>query len=314
VGHDPLVSINIPCYRQLDELRTCVGAILAQSFEDFEVTLLDDGESEEYRRWVDSIGDARVRYQRNPVRLGAMRNMFSAVLAGRGKYSLAFHEDDVIGRHYLAAAVKILESHPRCGFVACELHEFQENPPLEDPTRPDGLPMHAMFASGADFLRAIFRGVEPMFGSVLYCRDAVKNVRPAHEEFATLVDRPFLLSILERWSGAIIQEPLVWYRKHDYGDDRHLAMCADHVLHLFRTYRMTLPEPLGSGDAELFYRYSGYWLPALFELVPPEGRPSFRRFMFRALRQRLYDPRWSRRYGRKRLLKALVVNAAAGAR
>jgi hypothetical protein len=87
-------------------------------------------------------------------------------------------------------------------------------------------------------------------------------------------------------------------------------MSADHVLHLFKTYRATLPVPLGRGDAALFYRYSGFWLPALFDLVPPQGRPSFRRFMFSALRQRLYDLRWARRYGRKRLLKALVVNGA----
>jgi glycosyltransferase involved in cell wall biosynthesis len=305
----PLVSINIPCYRQLDEAQSCVAAILAQSFDDFEVTLLDDGESEEYRLWVESLGDARVRYQRNPVRLGAMQNMFSAIVAGSGKYTLAFHEDDLLGRHYLEAAVKIMEAHPKCGFVACELHEFQDAPPAESPVRPDGLAMHAMLPSGADFLRTIFRGVEPMFGSVLYRREAVLNVKPAHEEFATLVDRTFLLSILERWSGAIIEEPLVWYRKHGDGDQRHLAMSADHVLHLFKRYRAALPTPLGRGDAALFYKYSGFWLPALYDLVPVEGRPTFRRFMFQAVRERLFDPRWAaQRYGRKRLLKALVVD------
>jgi len=77
-----LVSINVPCYRQLAQARRCVDSILAQSFRDFDLTLIDDGESDEYREYVRNIGDARVRYERNPSRLGAMGNMFQAITAG----------------------------------------------------------------------------------------------------------------------------------------------------------------------------------------------------------------------------------------
>src|SRR6266550_1992688 len=58
----------------------------------------------------------------------AMRNMFQSITGGRGKYTLAFHEDDLVGRHYLQAAVAILESQPSCGFVAAQLREFTEEP------------------------------------------------------------------------------------------------------------------------------------------------------------------------------------------
>ena len=120
---------------------------------------------------VASIGDARLRYQRNAVRLGAMRNMFQAITAGRGKYTLAFHEDDLLGAHYLTSAVGILESDASCGFVCGEMREFEEAPP------PDVLAYEPRqltierFASSGEFLRMIFRGIEPMFGSVVYRRD-----------------------------------------------------------------------------------------------------------------------------------------------
>jgi len=104
----PLVSINIPCYHQLEHARRCLDSLLAQTFGDFAITLLDDGASDEYREYVTSLGDARVRYQRNPERLGAMRNMFQAITAGRGTYSMAFHEDDLLGSHYHATAVRFL--------------------------------------------------------------------------------------------------------------------------------------------------------------------------------------------------------------
>jgi len=95
----PLVSITIPCYHQLDHARRAVDCLRAQTLTDLEITLLDDGASDAYRDYVAALGDPRVRYQRNPERLGAMRNMFQAIGAGRGRYTIAFHEDDLVGTH-----------------------------------------------------------------------------------------------------------------------------------------------------------------------------------------------------------------------
>lgn len=303
----PLVSINIPCYHQVAAARRCLEAMLAQTLGDFEITLLDDGASGEYRSMVESLGDARVRYRRNPARLGAMRNMFQSITAGRGKYTLAFHEDDLLGSHYLATAVAILESDPSCGFVGGELREFEEPPPA-DVLRmlPDRAAVER-FAAPADFLRMVFRGVEPMFGSIVFRRAAVDGLTAAHEEFATLVDRPFLMSILARWSGAIIREPLVWYGKHGDGDMRHLAMNTEHILRLFSAYRAALPQRLSAEDRALFYAYSGYWLFTLYRLTPPAERPSLRQFVIRAWRDGLYNPRWSAGYGRKQLIGLMLT-------
>ena len=303
----PLVSINIPCYHQVTAARRCIEAMLAQSFRDFEITLLDDGASDEYAGLVESLADARVRYQRNPVRLGAMRNIFQSIAAGRGKYTLAFHEDDLAGVHYLATAVGILESDPTCGFVGGELREFVQPPPADALGVLPSPPAVERFATRADFLRLIFRGVEPMFGSIVYRRVAVSGLAAAHEQFATLVDRPFLMSILDRWSGAIIRDPLVWYGRHGDGDVRHLPMTTDHILQLFATYRAALPAPLSAEDRSLFYSYAGYWLFTLYRLTPPAGQSPLRRFVLRAWRDGLYNPKWSAGYGRKRLIALMLT-------
>jgi glycosyltransferase involved in cell wall biosynthesis len=302
----PLVSINIPCYHQLEQARRCIDTMLSQTLADFEITLFDDGASDEYRDYVSALGDARVRYHRNPERLGAMRNMFQALAAGRGTYTMAFHEDDLLGSHYLSTAVRFLEDHPDCGFVAATLQEFEVEPSAAALAAPAERPAIVPLASGADLLRVIFRGDEVMFGSVVYRRAAVTDLHAAHERFATLVDRPFLLEILTNWSGAVLKDPLVWYRRH--GDvARHLAMNGEHILRLFTLYRRTFPERLAAEDEALFYGYTGYWLFTLYALVPPEARPALRAFVFRAWRAGLYNPRWSRGYGRKRLIKLMLT-------
>jgi glycosyltransferase involved in cell wall biosynthesis len=303
----PLVSINIPCYHQPASARRCIAALQAQSLANIEINLCDDGASDEYRAMAESLGDPRVRYYRNPVRLGAMRNMFQSLTAGRGIYTVAFHEDDLAGAHYLETAVSILEQDPSCGFVAGELREFEEAPPAASlQLRPD-CPVVERFSSPADFLRTIFRGVEPMFGSIVYRRTAVEPLAAAHDEFATLVDRPFLMSILDRWTGAVIRDPLVWYGRHRAGDGRHLAMSTEHILRLFARYRAALPARLGAEDRALFYAYSGYWLFTLYNLTPPAARAPLRQFVLEAWRGGLYNPRWSAGYGRKRLIGLMLT-------
>jgi glycosyltransferase involved in cell wall biosynthesis len=302
----PLVSINIPCYHQLDHARRCIECLRAQTLADLEITLLDDGASDAYRDYVATLGDPRVRYQRNPARLGALGNMFQAISFGRGQYAMAFHEDDLVGAHYVAAAVRILDRDPACGFVAGELREFVTEPSAAALDAPADHPTVVTCASPADFLRELFRGVEPMFGSIVYRRSALDGATPRHDEFATLVDRPFLLKILEKWSGAIIRDPLVWYRKHD-DSARHLAMNGEHILRLLHEYRVAFPARLSSTDRALFYGYTGYWLFTLYHLVPPAARPPLRRFVLRAWREGLYDPRWSSGLGRKRLIRLILT-------
>ena len=303
-GPAPTVSITIPCYHQLEQAQRCVESVLAQSFTDFDLTLADDGASDEYRRYVESLRDPRVRYQRNPVRLGAMRNMFQAIGAGAGKYTVAFHEDDLMGRDYLRVAVGLLEQHPSCGFVAGELREFQDQLLPETLEVSGDHPSYVLFGSPPDFLRGILGGLEPMFGSVVYRRAALDRVVPAHAEYGTLVDRPFLLAIMQQWSAAIVRNPLVWYRHHP-DNVRHSGMTADHILHLLTLYRSTLSLPLTPRDQALFYTYSGYWLFTLYDLTPDDQRPSFRRFLFRAWRGGLYQPKWRGRFGLRLLQRAL---------
>jgi hypothetical protein len=298
----------MPCYRQLPLARQAIASVLAQDFADFELTLMDDGASDEYREFAQSLSDSRVRYERNLRRRGAMANMFHAIVSGRARYTIAFHEDDLMAPGYLRAAVDRLDADPLCGFVATPLRAFRDE--LPDADRKSGDTEWAEFKTPADFLRSVFRGVEPMFGSVVYRRAAVDGVSPDHDRYSTLVDRPFLLAILERWTGALVADPpMAWYREHGEGDSRNRAMSGDHILQLLETYRAVFPAQMTADDRSLLLGYTGYWLPALLAMVPAEAQPPRHRVLFRAWRNGLYDPRRSRSYGRKRLIASMLSRA-----
>jgi hypothetical protein len=233
-----------------------------------------------------------------------MKNMFYAISFGEGKYSIAFHEDDLLSPDYLRAAVEILESRPDSAFVAAEVREFSDDavPAL---SRIDGPMAHDTFESAADFLRGILKGVEPMFGSVLYRRATLDGAAPDHARYGTLVDRPFLLSLLRTSGAAVIREPVAWYRGHGKDDARHSGMSADNILELLKTYRQVLPAQMHVRDEALFFPYAADWLMILYRLTPKDRKPSPAKFMFQAWRAGLYNPRWERRFGLSRLRGAL---------
>ena len=269
---EPPVSINVPCYRQLHHARLAVDSILAQSFPDFEVTLLDDGASDEYRDYVEALGDSRVRYRRNPERLGAMRNMFAAIEGGPGQYTLAFHEDDLLERDYLSAAVDILESHPTAALWPASCGNSAPSRRPSCATNPT--------ASGLRLVR-IRRGfrardssrVEPMFGSVVYRRSAIAGVHPSHSRLRD-ARRPSVSaldsqdngrprSFASRWSGIVITR-----RRHASSRHEHRSRSG-----ALKTYRALLPKAWDKRDRALFFSYTGYWLVELYRLTPPIARP-----------------------------------------
>jgi len=297
----PLVSINIPCYNQLSYLQECIASILAQTFEDYEINIIDDAAADDYREYVASLGHPRVHYRPNAKRLGAMPNMFHAIFAGEGKYTLAFHEDDLLAPGYLHAAAKILESRPEIGFVAAEVREFRDAKPPAMHKGDIESPAYDVYGSPAELVRGMLKGIQPMFGSVVYRRSAIAGISPDHTRYGTLVDRPFLLSIVEKWSAAVIRDPVAWYRGHGDNDDRHEGMSSANILELLKTYRAVLPERMHIRDEALFFPYAADWLTILYHLTPDNQKPSMTRFIYQAWRAGLYSPRWERRFGLSRL-------------
>jgi glycosyltransferase involved in cell wall biosynthesis len=90
----PAVSVIIPVFNRPSQLRRALESVLAQSFDDFEIIVVDDGSTEDLWAKVPALGQPRVRYIRQQNQgTGAARN--KAVEAARGEYISFLDSDDV---------------------------------------------------------------------------------------------------------------------------------------------------------------------------------------------------------------------------
>lgn len=108
----PAVTVTMCAHNCAATLKTAVESLLAQSFSDFELVIVDDASSDGTPDLLASLRDLRIRNLRNPVNLGFTRSLNIAWRAGSAPFIANQDADDFSFPHRLERQVKHLERHP----------------------------------------------------------------------------------------------------------------------------------------------------------------------------------------------------------
>ena len=206
----PLISVIVPCYNQGQYLDEAVDSVLAQTYQNFEIIIINDGSTE-----PESI-EILKNYQKPKSKVihtsnqGVCRARNTAIEAAQGKYILPLDADDKIAPTYLEKALKIIENNLDVGIVYCETILFgdQEGTSTSSPLPKiflgkDSLPeilLHNRIHNSALYLKSDWELVNGYNPNMIY----------------GLEDYDFWLSILETGKKAyLIEEYLYFWRKKE---------------------------------------------------------------------------------------------------
>lgn len=104
----PFFSVIIPVYNRAGPLERAVRSVLAQSCQDFEIVVVDDGSADNPRTVVEAFADPRIRFIRQDnAGGGAARN--TAIDAARGCFVAPLDSDDIFLPHHLEHMRALLE-------------------------------------------------------------------------------------------------------------------------------------------------------------------------------------------------------------
>ncbi len=114
--HFPKVSIIIATYNREKFLREAIASVFKQTYQDFELIIVDDGSIDNTRQLVTEFHDTRLRYiyQNNKGRSNA-RNV--GLKHAKGSYFTFLDSDDVYLPEKLALQVAYLDKHTHVGMV-----------------------------------------------------------------------------------------------------------------------------------------------------------------------------------------------------
>jgi glycosyltransferase involved in cell wall biosynthesis len=109
----PTVSVIMPAYNVAQYLEDALGSVLAQTFRDFEVLVVDDGSADATVKIAQQFAarDARVRLlQQQHGGLSRARN--TAIGSARGRFLALLDSDDMWHPQFLAAQLEVFERGP----------------------------------------------------------------------------------------------------------------------------------------------------------------------------------------------------------
>lgn len=203
--HQPKVSVVITAYNREKYIAQAIESVLAQTFTDFELIIVDDCSRDNTVAIARSyVSDPRVRIHVNDRNLGQFPNRNHAATYARGDF-LKFHDsDDILYPHCLEVMVRALDSEPRAVFAVSCFKRWVGGPcpVLSTPTQTyqrdllgaEGImwsaPGHLLFRTG------VFRdlGCFPQLGA--------------------FSDSVFLVRACARVSVVLVPADLFWYRAH----------------------------------------------------------------------------------------------------
>lgn len=109
----PLISVVIPLYNKEKLVARTLQTVLAQTFTDFEVVIVDDGSTDSSAAIVESFSDSRIRLirQKNGG-VSAARN--KGIEEASGKYIAFLDADDEWDSEYLATMHSLIDAYPEC--------------------------------------------------------------------------------------------------------------------------------------------------------------------------------------------------------
>ncbi len=110
----PRLSIGMPGYNGDRFLKQALDSILAQTFEDFELIISDNGSTDRTQEicQVYAARDKRIRYYRNERNIGGHRNFNRVFELATGEYFRWAAHDDLCAPESLERCVEMLERHP----------------------------------------------------------------------------------------------------------------------------------------------------------------------------------------------------------
>lgn len=114
---EPKVSVCIPAYNYGKYLKRCLESVLAQTYEDFEIVLVDNASTDETSDIARTFDDPRVRYICNTSTVSAVENHNKAFSLAVGEYIALLAADDEFLPNRLLRCAEALDENPDVGLV-----------------------------------------------------------------------------------------------------------------------------------------------------------------------------------------------------
>ena len=262
-GSPSRVSVVIPCYNGRAYVADAIRSVLAQTYENVDVIVVDVGSSDVSRDVVLSIGDPRVRLVEHEVNRGIAAARNTGVREALGEYVAFLDQDDTWYPRKLEKQVEILDrdSTGDIGLVFTA-REILRDGKRRRLSRDRRFPKPIEEASRREILAAFLKRNFVWLISALVRKRCFDDVGSFSESIRSGVDDlEFCVRVAMKYRLAYVDEVLVTRREHGENYTDPTRMLADDLAVIDRITRF---DPVLGGlgrrrRSELYFRCGRWW-------------------------------------------------------
>lgn len=195
-----LVSVIIPCYNDYKYIQAAIDSINNQSYNLFEIIIIDDGSAEETKKVLKSLEQENltVLFQEN---MGPSAARNNGIKYATGDLILTLDADDYFDSSFVEKAAQILNQQEDIGLVTCNGYVFNDEGIITEIISKEGNADDYLFENTA-IGNSLFRKK-----CWLEIGGFDENMRKGYEDW------DFHISLLKiGWKIKVINEHLFYYR------------------------------------------------------------------------------------------------------
>jgi glycosyltransferase involved in cell wall biosynthesis len=209
------VSVAIPAYNGEAFIAEAVKSVLAQTYQDFELLVVDDRSTDTTLDIVRGFSDPRIGIAQNEDRMGIPANWNCCLPLAAGEFVCVFHQDDVMLPQNLEAKMAQFAADPGLSLVHSGAELLVES---STPTPPADWIERAsedFTVEGLEyFYKLLFRGNVICAPTVIARRQQLLDLGGFDEELGFTSDYEMWLKLCLQGKVSFLSRPLLRYRWH----------------------------------------------------------------------------------------------------
>lgn len=202
----PKVSVIIPAYNAMTYLPDAIESVFRQTFDDFELIIVNDGSTDGTEQYISQLADSSIRLisQENS---GKSQARNKGIAEAQAEYLAFLDADDLWEPTKLDKQVSCLDRHPEVGLV------YTWTAMADQEGKPTGQVV-AFHAEGHVWKELIQKNIVACGSTPLVRRDCFKAIGLFSIDLPHCEDWDMWLRIATHYPIAVVKEPLVRYRQY----------------------------------------------------------------------------------------------------
>jgi len=123
----PTISIILPVYNQAQLIDKSLSSLLKQTYQDFEIIIINDGSEDNLSEIIAQYHDHRIVFISRERNLGLPKTLNEGLRHSSGKYITWTSADNIHEPVYLERLLRVLEENPDCGSVYSDYIQVDKN-------------------------------------------------------------------------------------------------------------------------------------------------------------------------------------------